>query len=73
MLLLRWFFLLLSQAMVDAYWLMAASEFLYDRSNADVSEVGMNVPDNILTTQRIDPIVNPGLVSTHVHAGNTGR
>ncbi|KAJ4481131.1 hypothetical protein J3R30DRAFT_3287236 [Lentinula aciculospora] len=29
------------------------------------------VIDNILTTQRLDPIVSPGEVSSHVHSGNT--
>ncbi|PPQ85763.1 hypothetical protein CVT25_003081 [Psilocybe cyanescens] len=51
----RWWPLLLSQAVADAYWLMAA--------------IGLCGLDNILTTQRIDPIVDSGLVSTHVHAG----
>ncbi|KAJ7452125.1 hypothetical protein B0H11DRAFT_2074419 [Mycena galericulata] len=49
----------------DAYWLMAAStgiQLLIWPTVIHLDE------DNIITTQRLDPVVSPGSVSTHVHA-----
>ncbi|KAL1755966.1 hypothetical protein FB107DRAFT_212387 [Schizophyllum commune] len=36
------------------------------------SHEGANSVDNILTTQRIDPILTPGQIATHVHSGAQG-
>ncbi|KAF7297325.1 Wsc domain [Mycena indigotica] len=43
-------------------WL--ASTLLWKPSEA----YWLMAPNNILTTQRLDPVISPGSVSTHVHA-----
>lgn len=53
---------------VNAYWLMGIGQSIADddgMANADFCS------ENIITTQRIDPVVNPGKVSGHAHSGRT--
>jgi len=52
----------------EAYWLMGASKMLLF---SFLKKIVKLFTDNILTTQRLDPIVSPGQVSSHVHAGNS--
>ena len=53
---------------MDAYWLMGASKILFF---SFLEKIVKLVTENILTTERLDPIVSPGQVSSHVHAGNS--
>jgi hypothetical protein len=49
----------------EAYWLMASSTASFCTWIAPVDQN----KDNIITTQRLDPVVSPGGVSTHAHSG----
>ena len=51
-----------------SYWLMGASEYWVRSIKERLTEnCSCPLTDNVLTTQRIDPIVNPGIVGPHVH------
>ncbi len=67
--LLSLFFLSFCLWIPDAYsyWLMAASPF-HD-CLSDAPRAHFLTADNVLTTQRMDPIQYPGTVGSHVHSG----
>lgn len=50
-------------------WWLLVRTFLMDTIGGLPKYLLPHGVDNILTTQRLDPIVTPGKVSTHVHSG----
>jgi hypothetical protein len=54
----------------NAYWLMGIREFAIRvfRWPRSEREFGHLFSENFITTERIDPIVNPGGISSHVHS-----
>lgn len=57
--------LLTALTSANAYWLMGIGETSDDLPR----RVLTGHAENFITTERMDPIVNPGTVSGHVHAG----
>jgi hypothetical protein len=46
---------------------------VWNKTTLLLRQLALNVfhrfPENFITTERIDPIINPGKVSGHVHSG----
>ena len=68
-------FLLLTLALcavsANAYWLMGIGSLFFPIKTAArySSSHIIFFPEDFITTERIDPVVDPGKVSAHVHSG----
>jgi len=51
-----------------AYWLMGIG-LPYSFGHGEILCLSPSISEDFITTERIDPIVNPGKVASHVHSG----